>query len=132
MQDGFEYVLDANGNVAKDSLGNDITEAKYKEIAATVYKTEQTKVGMLDGEVSYMRANGNVFQSFPFQENLVFKNHFATFKGNRAALSKESKTIIGGQGLPFPSDIQMVMDASEIINNKTFYLIKNNQGLVYN
>tara|TARA_B100001093_G_scaffold515720_1_gene592689 strand:- start:1009 stop:2190 length:1182 start_codon:yes stop_codon:yes gene_type:complete len=132
VQDGFEYVLDANGNVAKDSLGNDITEAKYKEIAATVYKTEQTKVGILDGEVSYMRANGNVFQSFPFQENLVFKNHFATFQGIRAALSKESKTIIGGQGLPFPSDIQMVMDASEIIKNKTFYLIKNNQGLVYN
>lgn len=131
VQDGFQYVLDANGNVAKDSLGNDIKEAKFKNIAATVYKTEQTKVGVLGVNVSYGRSNGTVFQTFPFQENLVFKNFFATYQGNKLALSKESKAIIGGQGLPFPTDIQMVMDASEIIKNKTFGLIKNNQGLVY-
>lgn len=132
VQDGFEYILDANGNVAKDSLGNDIKEPKYKTISATVYRTEQTKVGTLSGEVLYSRSNGAVFQSFPFQENLLFKNFFATFQGDKKALSKESTSIIGGQGIPFPTDIQMVMDASEIIKNKTFGLIQNNQGLVIN
>lgn len=130
VEDGFQYVLDANGNVAKDSLGNDIKEPKFKTIKATVYKSEQTKVGQLGGEVRYSKANGQVFQRFPFQENLVFKNFFATFQGNPKALSKESKAIIGGKPLPFPSDIQMVMDASEIIKTKTLGLIKNNQGLV--
>ena len=65
-----------------------------------------------------------------FQENLVFKNRFATYQGDKNALSAASKSIIGGQGLPFPTDLQMVMDASEIIKNKTFSLISNNQGLV--
>lgn len=132
VQDGFQYVLDANGNVAKDSLGNDIKEPKYKTITATIYRTNQTKVGTLEGKVSYSRAGGNVFQSFPFQENLVFKNYFASFQGNKLALSPESKKIIGGQGVPFPTNLQMVMDASEIIKSKTLNLINNNESLVSN
>lgn len=130
VQDGFRYVLDSKGNVAKDSLGNDIKEPVYKNISATVYRTEQTKVGILAGVIEYKKANGTVFQNFPFQENLVFKNFFATFQGDKNALSKESASIIGGRALPFPSDLQMVMDASEIIKNKTWGLIVNNQGLV--
>ena len=130
VEDGFQYVLDANGNVAKDSLGNDIKEPKFKTIKATVYKSEQTKVGQLGGEVKYSKANGQVFQRFLFQENLVFKNFFASFQGDPKALSKESKAIIGGQAIPFPSDVQMVMDASQLIKTKTLNLIQSNQALV--
>ena len=130
VQDGFQYVLDANGNVAKDTLGNDIKEPAYKDILATVYRTEQTKIGVLAGVVEYKKGNGTVFQSFPFHENLVFKNFFATYQGDVKALSAESKKIIGGQALPFPSNLQMVMDASEIIKNNTFGLIQGNQNLV--
>lgn len=132
VQDGFQYVLDANGNVSKDSLGNDIKEPAFKTISATVYRTEQTKIGVLAGIVQYKRGNGAVFQTFPFQENLVFKNFFATYQGDVKALSAESKKIIGGQGLPFPSNLQLVMDASEIIKNRTYGLIQGNQNLVIN
>lgn len=132
VEEGFQYVMDANGNVAKDSLGNDIKEPAYVSIAASVYRTEQTKVGILNGVVEFKRGNGSVFQNFPFQENLVFRNNFATFQGNPKALSKASKAIIGGEGIPFSSDLQMVMDASEIIKNKSFSLILNNNGLVMN
>jgi hypothetical protein len=132
IQDGFEYVLDGKGNVDKDSLGNDIKVPVYKDITATVFKTEQTKVGILAGVVEYKRANGTVFQSFPYQENLIFKNFFATFQGNKNALSKESKAILGGQALPFPSNLQMVMDASELIKAKTFNLIQSNQNILLN
>ena len=130
VQDGFQYVLDANGNVAKDSLGNDMKEPAFKNISAKVFRTEQTKVGVLAGVVQYKKANGTVFKSFPYQESLVFKNFFATYQGDVKALSNDSKKIIGGQALPFPSNLQMVMDASEIIKNKTFGLIQGNQNLV--
>lgn len=130
VQDGFQYVLDANGNVAKDSLGNDMKEPAFKNISAKVFRTEQTKVGFLAGEVQYKKGNGTVFQSFPYQESLVFKNFFATYQGDVKALSNDSKKIIGGQALPFPSNLQMVMDASEIIKNKTYGLIQGSQNLV--
>ncbi|MCB0509896.1 MAG: hypothetical protein KDC82_03960 [Bacteroidetes bacterium] len=132
IQDGFTYVLDDKGNVEKDSLGNDIKVPAFKEITATVFRTEQTKVGILGGIVEFKRGSGQVFQSVPFQENLVFKNFYATFQGDRNALSKESKNIIGGNPLPFPSNLQMVMDASELIKKKSYAIISNNEALVLN
>jgi tetratricopeptide (TPR) repeat protein len=130
VQDGFQYVLDSNGNVAKDSLGNDMKEPAFKNISAKVFRIEQTKVGVLAGVVQYKKGNGTVFQSFPYQESLVFKNFFATYQGDVKALTNDSKKLIGGQPLPFPSNLQMVMDASEIIKNKTYGLIQGNQNLV--
>jgi hypothetical protein len=132
VQDGFQYVLDANGNVAKDSLGNDLKEPAFKNISAKVFRTEQTKIGVLSGVVQYKKGNGTVFQNFPYQESLVFRNFFATYQGDPKALSNDSKKIIGGQALAFPSNLQMVMDASEIIKNKTFGLIQGNQNFVLN
>ncbi|MCD8528505.1 MAG: hypothetical protein LRY27_00640 [Chitinophagales bacterium] len=132
VQDGFQYILDGKGNVMKDSLGNDMKEPAYKDIVATIFRTEQTKIGVLNGVVEYKRANGQVFQKFPFQEALGFKNMFATFQGDKNALSAESKKIIGGAFVPFPSNIQMVMDASELVKAKTYAIIQNNQGLVVN
>lgn len=132
IQDGFQYVLDQNGNVLKDTLGNDIKEPRYVTIEAVVTQSEQVKVGTLQGVVEYKRPNGQVIQNFPFREDLVFQNFFATYTGNKKALSEESIRKLGGQPIPFPSDIQMVMDASEIIKTKTFNLIRGNTGLVVN
>ena len=132
VQDGFQYVLDANGNVAKDTLGNDLKEPRYVTIQATIFQSEQTKVGTLQGVIEYKTPNGQSFRNFPFREDLVFKNAFATFTGNQKALSAESAKKLGGQPLEFPSDIKMVMDASEIVKGKTFDLIRGNTGLVLN
>lgn len=130
IEDGFEYVLDANGNVTKDSLGNDIKIPAIKQINANVFVTQQKKAGTIAGLIEYRKAKGGVFESIPFQENLLFSNQFATYKGDKRALSKESKQLIGGQPLGFPTDIQMVMDVSEIIKNKTISFIQQNQELV--
>ena len=52
-------------------------------------------------------------------------------QGDQRALSNESKKMIGGRPIPFPSDLQMVMDASELIKTNTINIIKSNVGLVY-
>lgn len=132
VKDGWQYVLDKEGNVAKDTAGNDIKETKYTNVKALIIKTEQTKVGTLVGEVLYQKANGEKFKQFPFREDLVFQNFFARMQGDQRALSPESKKLLGGRALAFPTDIQMVMDVSEIIKNKTFQIIKTNQNLIYN
>lgn len=130
VEDGFKYILDSNGNVKKDADGNDMKELKYKTISAVVTQTSQRKAGSLMGTVVYANAKGNPIKSFPFREDLIFQNNFAGFQGNRDALSAESLKKVGGRFLPFPSDIQLVMDASEIIKNKTLHLIRANAGAV--
>jgi hypothetical protein len=82
------------------------------------------------GTVVYANTKGNPIKSFPFREDLIFQNNFAVFQGNRDALSAESIKKIGGRFIPFPSDIQLVMNASEIIKNKTLHLIKANTTAV--
>lgn len=130
VEDGFKYILDSNGNVKKDADGNDMKEPKYKTISAVVTQTSQRKAGSLMGTVVYANTKGNPIKSFPFREDLIFQNNFAGFQGNRDALSAESLKKVGGRFLPFPSDIQLVMDASEIIKNKTLHLIRANAGAV--
>lgn len=131
IEDGEQYVLDGKGNVAKDTLGNDITEPRFIDVRALITKTEQTKVGTLTGLVEFKNENKRTFKSFPYREDLVFQNFFATMQGDKRALSNASQQFIGGRPFPFPTDIQMVMDASELIKINTFNIIKANVGLVY-
>ena len=131
VQDGVQYVLDGKGNVVKDTLGNDVTEPRYITVKALITKTEQTKAGILSGVVLYKNSNKKTFKSIPFREDLVFQNFFATMQGDKRALSNESKKLLGGRPLPFPTNIQMVMDASELIKENTFNIIKSNENLVY-
>lgn len=131
VQDGVQYVLDGKGNVAKDTLGNDITEPRFINVKALISKTEQAKVGILSGVVLYKNSSKTTFKSIPFREDLVFQNFFATMQGDKRALSKESQQMLGGRPLPFPTDIQMVMDASELIKGNIFNIIKGNENLVY-
>jgi hypothetical protein len=43
VEDGWEYVLDENGNVAKDSLGNDIRQTRWSRVRAAVTELRQEK-----------------------------------------------------------------------------------------
>jgi hypothetical protein len=132
VQDGMKYVLDDRGNVKKDEEGNDVREPNMVNVMANVTMVDQTKVGTLTGTVMYKHGNGQAYRNFPFREDLVFKNQFATFQGNKDALSTESLKRVGGRFVPFPSNMQLVMDASEIIKNKSLNLIKANTNLVLN
>lgn len=132
VQDGVKYVLDNKGNVKKDAAGNDVTEPNMINVSANVTQVQQSKAGTLTGAVIYKNGNGQVIKTFPFREDLVFNNFFATFQGNKNALSSESLKKIGGRFVTFPPDMQMVMDASEIVKNKSFNLIRANNNLVMN
>jgi hypothetical protein len=51
VEDGFEYVKDARGNVLKDSLGNDVKVKKYKNLQCALIQTFQVKECIIEGDV---------------------------------------------------------------------------------
>jgi hypothetical protein len=115
IEDGFEYVLDKNGNVAKDTLGNDIKIALFKNIRANVIKIHQQKTAMILGQIINQNLLTGEVDYVPFDSELVFEHLSASFRGDRRALSAESKQLIEAAPLPFPEDRQMVYDLMQTL-----------------
>ncbi|MEM6771806.1 MAG: hypothetical protein AAF597_14580 [Bacteroidota bacterium] len=116
ITDGEEYVLDANGNVAKDSLGNDITRPRQIIIRADVLEVYQTKSAIVTGSlVLYDNFARRVVDEERLTAEAIFENYASTFRGDRRALSTQSRRRIGNQPLPFPSNEALILDAAEVL-----------------
>ena len=111
IEDGYEYVLDQNGNVLKDTLGNDVKTAKKVWINAQIIEVLQEKDLAIRGSLDIFDHQGRLLDTRPFDVIEQFENYSSTFKGNRRALSKESKRKIGNSPQPFPTDRDMVLEA---------------------
>jgi hypothetical protein len=61
IEDGWQYVLDANGNVKKDSLGNDIKMPKYSKIGCQVRETRMNKTVQVFGDATIYDAQTKDF-----------------------------------------------------------------------
>jgi hypothetical protein len=133
IEDGWQYVLDSKGNVKKDTLGNDIRVKKYSTVRCVIKETSQIKQGQLTGNFEIKEAKINrQLQQIPFNENLVFTNIFAVSTGDPRAMSDESRRKIGGRPMPFPTNLQMVMDVSTILKTKLIEAVRANTSLLLN
>ena len=139
IEDGWYYALDNKGNVKKDSLGNDIKLIKYSDIKCVIRESVQNKQGTISGNISiYKNTKGNktndynLIQTLPYNDNLIFTNIFAIAQGDLRAITPESKRKLGGKPLPFPSNIQMVMDATNLLKDRLNEAIRNNQAQFIN
>jgi hypothetical protein len=116
IDDGFEYKLDKNGNVIKDSDGNAIKFPKTKTIKASVTETAQTKPAVFKGKIELRDLKNNqLIKSENINVTFMFEHYSATASGNLNALKKETKDKLGNRQVPFPSDFQMIMDGSQEI-----------------
>lgn len=116
IEEGWEYVLDANGNVLKDSLGNDVRVPKKIFITAEVLEVYQSKVASLSGRVEWMEIRtNNLLRSEPVAVDAVFENYASTFRGDRRALSAESLSRIGNTPQPFPTNESLLLLAARMI-----------------
>ncbi len=114
IEDGFEYVLDKNGNVMKDSLGNDIKVPRKVFIRARVFETYQAKVASISGRLEfYDLETSELVDTRPLAADAVFENYASTFRGDERALSPETKRRIGNRPLPFPTDEALLLTAAE-------------------
>ena len=116
ISDGFDYVLDANGNVMKDTAGNDIKLQKFKEITCTLIETHQFKSVEIKGEVEIQSINPNrLLQKEPFGASNQFEHSSARSIGDEGALTEEALLKTQQEKIPFPTDVDMVMMCTETI-----------------
>ncbi|MEZ4967252.1 MAG: hypothetical protein R2791_18580 [Saprospiraceae bacterium] len=114
IQDGWEYVLDAKGNVLKDSLGNDVKTPRKVFIRASVVEVYQTKAAQLGGMVAiYNGYNDALLDSRNLATEIRFEHYASTFTGDRRALSEASRKRIGNAPAPFPRDEDMLVQAAD-------------------
>jgi hypothetical protein len=117
--DGWEYLLDDNGNVAKDSLGNDIKVDKIVNVRARFFEVLQTKSSQVIADVVYKDLKQNqVIDAFTIDSGFTFENVFGRFKGDRRALNRDDVNLLRQRQLSFPSDEQMVYDSGEDLKLK--------------
>ncbi len=114
IRDGYDYVLDANGNVAKDSLGNDIKVERFKKVRCSFYQFTQFKSAQIGARVSFTDLrNGQEINSYPISSEFVFEHIYANYDGDRRALDNDLIAFLDLAAVSFPSNEQMVYDAGE-------------------
>lgn len=114
IADGWEYEKDRNGNVVKDSLGNDIKYEKFINVRARLYETIQTKSAQVVGDVVYLdNDTKQTLDTFTIDSGFIFEHIFARFRGDKRALLPKDRQLLNNRRLPFPSNEQMVFDTGE-------------------
>ncbi|MEL6274160.1 MAG: hypothetical protein AAFQ37_00340 [Bacteroidota bacterium] len=114
VTDGEEYVLDANGNVAKDSLGNDITRPRKVIIAAEVLEVYQTKQAIVTGELQLFSTDTRrIIDRRSLSAEALFENYASTFTGDRRALSSQTRQRLGNRPGPFPTNEHLILQAAD-------------------
>ncbi|WP_430467929.1 hypothetical protein [Winogradskyella ouciana] len=117
--DGWEYLLDDNGNVAKDSLGNDIKVDKIVNVRARFFEVLQTKSAQVIADVVYTDLKQNqVIDAFTIDSGFTFENVFGRFRGDRRALNRDDRVLLNQRQVRFPTDAQMVYDSGEDLKLK--------------
>jgi len=112
IQDGYDYVLDNNGNVMKDTLGNDIKVEKHITIKAEIYELYRSKSARVSGKVAYKDLRSNeIVKSKPLNVEAVFESYASRYTGDKRALSKKTKKHLRARPLPFPSSYDLTMEA---------------------
>jgi hypothetical protein len=131
IDNGFEYVLDAKGNVMKDTSGNDIKIKKYKEIQCTVIESHQLKDCNITGEIEFHSANPqSLLKKQPIAAGTHFEYISARAIGDINALSPEKKKLVDIKPVPFPDDIGMILDCTEALKKSIHDVLIYNKGTV--
>ncbi|MGD8427216.1 MAG: hypothetical protein PVH63_06270 [Balneolaceae bacterium] len=131
IQDGMKYVLDANGNVKKDSTGNDIKVPNMVTVSAEVQEAVQHKNARVAGSIDYIDLRSNqLIKTDNISANAVFEHYSSTFSGNEDALSKESRKKIGNRPIPFPTNEAMLMDAAALLKDRAKKIMYQNRDLL--
>jgi len=125
IKDGYTYQLDNDGNVMRDSLGNDIKIDKIVKILAKTKEYNQSKSAKVIAEVRYYDNKNNLIEKFPLESEFWFRNIFLEFTGDKRVLNKKDKRLLKGGFLPFPPDDILLFNNSENIKQKLKNIIYN-------
>lgn len=125
IKDSWQYKLDRNGNVMKDSLGNDIKIDKLVTARATVLQIGQFKTSEVIGVVVFKDlAAKKLLDKFPIKSQFTIENYFASYRGDKRALLPEDVNLINNPRVLFPPNEQMVFDCGEDLKQQFKRIIR--------
>ncbi|MEM9141491.1 MAG: hypothetical protein AAGA86_00800 [Bacteroidota bacterium] len=114
IKDGQKFLLDTDGNVVKDSLGNQIKIDKFRTVRCNFYQFTQFKTAQVAGMVYFTdSASKQRLNSYPLSSEFVFEHIYANYDGDRRALENDLIALLDLAAVPFPTNAQMVYDAGE-------------------
>lgn len=114
IKDGYTYLEDSNGNLVKDSLGNEIKVDRLKTVRCNFYQFTQHKAAQVTGNVRYIDLQTKqAVNSYPLSSEFVFQHVYANYDGDKRALESNLVNLLTLRAVPFPSNEQMVYDAGE-------------------
>ena len=116
--DGLTYQLDENGNVMKDSLGNDIKIDKLIKISVKSIESIQSKSAKVLAEIRLIDKKKNIIDKFPLESEFWFRNRFLEYDGDKRVLTKNEIKLSKSRFIPFPSDEVLIFNNSENIKRK--------------
>lgn len=125
--DGYTYEIDRQGNYVLDSLGNRKRIDRYVTVKGILYETRQSKAISVNGMVDYYDVqNRRKMNSHPLETEFIFEHVFATFKGDDRVLNADERRLLRNRPVSFPSNEQMLFDASSEIKNRLSAILKRN------
>lgn len=131
IQDGWEYVLDARGNVMKDTAGNDIKRARNVMVRANILEVHQTKAARIAGYIEvFDLSRDQSIDTRDLATEILFEHFAATFKGDERALSQESRNRIGSSPVPFPRDVDMLVQAADRLKPNLLEELRCNKAIL--
>ena len=126
IKDGLKYLLDDNGNVVKDSLGNDIKIDNIITVRAKTIEFRQTKAAKIIAQVQIVNLKTNeLVDKFPLSSEFIFENIFIEFSGDTRALNSRQRRLLKNKFLPYPSNEFLTYNNSNTIKSKLKYIVSN-------
>ncbi len=125
---GTKKLLDAQGNVVRDSKGNIMMVDDLQPTRVSIYEFGQFKSAQVVAKVDYIDFKTNqLLQTFPLESTFNFQNTYATYKGDRRAADDDYVSFFDRRAMPFPSSEQMVFDCGEDLKLKLKSIISRNR-----
>lgn len=123
-----ETQTNSDGKVKKDSLGNEINLKRNITVEGMLNTITQNKTVAIVAQVDYINLEDNQkINDYKLDSQFLFENVFAKFEGDERALDAQQKKLLKGQLLPFPSNEQMLFDASEDIKLKLKSILRRHE-----
>ena len=128
IKDGVKNLVDANGNVVKDSLGNPIKVDNLKTVSISIYEFAQFKACQVTAKVDYIDFKSNqLIDTFPLASEFTFNHIYSKYKGDKRACEQDYYPNFDRRAVPFPSNEQMVYDTGEDLKGKLKTIISRNK-----
>lgn len=131
IEDGWEWEKNPDGSIRTDSLGNKIKKIIYRDVTAKITKVEQFKKGTIRGVLMiYSTDSQQPLYNEKIFGTAAFRNEYGFATGDNRALSHASFQLLQQKPIPFPSDHDIIMLASQSFGNIVIDKLRASRNLI--